>query len=134
MATILIADDSAFARRLCGAILEASGHTVVEARDGLEAVAMYGAAAIDVVLLDITMPEMDGLTALAEIRRRDASANVVMISAVGQPDSAQAALRAGARDVLPKPLRSDRLLAAIERVLQIGQATPTAIWRQRLRA
>jgi len=134
MATILIADDSAFARRLCGAILEASGHTIVEACDGVEAVSAYGSGSIDVVLLDVTMPNMDGLAALAEIRRLDAAANAIIVSAVGQPDCARAAFRAGARDVLPKPLRTDRLLAAIERVLQAGELKSTAAWRQRLRA
>src|SRR3954464_2148026 len=81
VAKILIADDAAFMRMRCGKMLQSHGHTVVEAENGREAVEKFTSEKVDVVLLDITMPEMDGLTALKEIRKVDPNARVAMVTA-----------------------------------------------------
>lgn len=93
------------------------GHTVVaEAENGVEAVRKYMECKPDVVLLDITMPQMDGLNALKRIREQDPSAKVVMCSAMGQQAMVAQAIQNGAKDFVVKPFQEDRLAAAIERV------------------
>ena len=118
MATILIADDAAFMRMRCGKMLTSHGHTVIEAENGLEALNKYQADKTDVVLLDITMPEMDGLTALREIKKFDPDARVAMVTAIGQQQVVMEALQAGARDFVVKPFQPDRILAAVEKLLK----------------
>ena len=84
MAKILVVDDAEFLRVRITKILTGSGHQVIEADNGLNAVNAYRNGHPDAVLLDITMPEMDGLSALKEIRSRDPKARVVMLTALGQ--------------------------------------------------
>lgn len=117
MAKILVVDDAAFMRMRAAKLLTEIGHEVVEASNGLEAVSKYEAETPDCVLMDITMPEMDGLQALKEIRGRDPDAKVSMVTAMGQQSIILEALKSGASDFVVKPFQRERVLAAIERML-----------------
>jgi two-component system chemotaxis response regulator CheY len=97
-------------------ILSEAGHEVLQAENGLQAVATYQEKRPDVVLMDITMPEMDGLTALREIRALDPSARIAMCTAVGQQQVVLEALKDGAKDFLVKPCDGDRLLTAVAKL------------------
>jgi two-component system, chemotaxis family, chemotaxis protein CheY len=118
VATILIADDAAFMRMRCGKMLQTHGHTVIEAENGLEALNKYQSEKPDAVLLDITMPEMDGLTALKEIKKVNPDARVAMVTAIGQQQVVMEALQAGAKDFVVKPFQPERVLAAVEKLLK----------------
>ena len=98
-------------------LLENNGYETVEAENGLEAIARYREAKPDAVLLDITMPEMDGLTALKEIKKVDANALVVMVTAIGQQAMVVEALKSGAKDFILKPYNEDRVLSAVQKLL-----------------
>ncbi|MFH1485176.1 MAG: response regulator [Chloroflexota bacterium] len=117
MGKILIVDDAAFMRLRCSRILEEAGHMALEAENGYEAVKAYQDSRPDGVLMDITMPVMDGLAALKEIKRIDPVARVAMVTALGQQSAVMEALRAGAVDFVVKPFDKDRMLAAVERIL-----------------
>jgi two-component system chemotaxis response regulator CheY len=113
MPTILVVDDAAFMRMRTTKILQEAGYTVLQAENGLDAVDKYHAYRPDAVLMDVTMPEMDGLTALREIRAIDPQARVAMITALGQQQIVLEAVKSGARDFLVKPCDGDRVLAAV---------------------
>lgn len=98
-------------------LLENNGYDTVEAENGLEAIVRYREAKPDAVLLDITMPEMDGLTALKEIKKVDANALVVMVTAIGQQAMVVEALKSGAKDFILKPYNEDRVLSAVQKLL-----------------
>lgn len=118
MANILIVDDAAFMRMMLKDILTKGGHTVVgEAGNGLEAIEQYGKLRPDLVTMDITMPEMEGIDALKRIKQNDPSARVIMCSAMGQQGMVVQAIQAGAKDFIVKPFQSDRVLDAIKKVL-----------------
>lgn len=117
MATILVVDDAAFMRMRTSKILSEAGYEVIQAENGLEAVEKYKAEKPDAVLMDITMPEMDGLAALKEIRSGDPAARVVMCSAMGQQSMVIESIQAGARDFIVKPFQPDRVLEAIQKAL-----------------
>ena len=117
MATIMVVDDAAFMRMRCKKLLIQSGYDVLEANTGAQAVEVYKANKPDMVLLDITMPDMDGLTALKEIRKIDPDAKVAMVTAMGQQSIVTEALKAGARDFVIKPFEPDRVLAAVKKIL-----------------
>ncbi len=118
MARILIVDDAAFMRMMVKDILSKNGHEVVgEAGDGAQAVTMYKDLKPELVTMDITMPEMDGITSLREIKKVDAAAKVIMCSAMGQQAMVIDAIQAGARDFIVKPFQADRVLEAINKVL-----------------
>ncbi|MBR7552899.1 response regulator [Allobacillus sp. GCM10007491] len=115
---ILIVDDAAFMRMMIKDILVKNGFEVVgEAQDGVEAVEKYAELQPDLVTLDITMPEKDGLTALKEILSADSDAKVIMCSAMGQQSMVIDAIQAGAKDFIVKPFQADRVLEAINKVL-----------------
>jgi two-component system, chemotaxis family, chemotaxis protein CheY len=97
-------------------LLESNGYETVEAENGLEAIARYREAKPDAVLLDITMPEMDGLTALKEIKKVDANALVVMVTAIGQQAMVVEALKSGAKDFILKPYNEGRVLSAVQKL------------------
>ncbi len=119
MATIMIADDAAFLRVMLKDLLEREGHTVVtEAANGVEAVDKYRAYRPELVILDLNMPEMGGMEALEELMRMDAKANVVMCSALGHKHHIVGAVRRGAKDYILKPFHSERVVSAVDRVLQ----------------
>jgi two-component system chemotaxis response regulator CheY len=117
MATILIVDDAEFLRIRISKILTQSGHTVVQADNGLAAINVYKSDRPDMVLMDITMPEVDGLTALKEIRAFDPQARIVMLSALGQDFVVLEAIQAGAQDFVVKPFEPKRVLSVIDKVL-----------------
>jgi two-component system chemotaxis response regulator CheY len=117
MATILVVDDAAFMRLRAVKLLSEAGHTVLEADNGRTAVAMYLAERPDAVLMDITMPEMDGLEALSEIRKSDPSAKIAMLTAMGQQATVMDAIKRGARDFVVKPFAPDRVLGAVAKLL-----------------
>ena len=117
MAKILVVDDAAFMRVRAAKVLEDAGHQVVQAENGLEAVRQYAEFRPDAVLMDITMPEMDGLTALKEIKKIDPGARVAMVTAMGQQAIVMEALRAGAKDFVLKPFQPDRVLGALQKLL-----------------
>ncbi len=113
MATVLVVDDAAFMRMRMSKILSEAGYDVVQAENGLDAIAKYQGSRPDAVLIDIMMPEMDGLTALREIRAFDPSARVAMVTALGQQQIVLQAVKSGAKDFLVKPAEPDRVLAAV---------------------
>jgi two-component system chemotaxis response regulator CheY len=117
MATILIVDDAMFMRALCGRLLEENGYTVVQAQNGAEAITKYREVRPDAVLLDITMPEMDGVQALKEIKAIDPGAKVAMVTAVGQQAMVMTALKAGAMEFVMKPFDAEKVLAAVQKML-----------------
>lgn len=117
MAKILIVDDAEFLRVRISKMLLGDGFEVVEADNGLKAIEAYKANKPDMVLMDITMPEMDGLTALKEIRKIDANAKVVMLTALGQESVVLEAVKSGAKDFVVKPFERDRVLSAINKLL-----------------
>ena len=98
-------------------MLTGNGHEVMEADNGAKAVAKYRENRPDAVLMDVTMPEMDGLAALKEIRSGDPNARVVMLTALGQESVVLEAIKSGARDFVVKPFEPDRVLAALKRAL-----------------
>jgi two-component system chemotaxis response regulator CheY len=118
MARVLVVDDAAFMRKMVGDALAKGGHEVVgEAANGAEAVTRYQELKPDLTTLDITMPEMDGLTALAEIVGFDPSARVVMCSALGQESKVLQAIKLGAKDFVVKPFQADRVIEAVGKAL-----------------
>lgn len=115
---IMIVDDAAFMRMMLKNILTKGGYEIAdEASDGQQAVEKYGAAAPDLVIMDITMPNLDGIGALKEIKKANPGAKVIMCSAMGQEAMVVEAIKAGAMDFIVKPFQADRLLAAISRVM-----------------
>ena len=115
---ILIVDDAAFMRMMIKDILEKHGYEVVgEAADGAEAVEKYKELKPDIVWMDLTMPEMDGIQALKEIRKIDSDAKVIMCSAMGQQAMVIDAIQAGAKDFIVKPFQADRVIEAIKKTL-----------------
>lgn len=115
---ILLVDDAAFMRMMLKDILTKNGYEVVgEAENGAKAVEKYGELKPDLVTMDITMPEMDGISALKNIRSIDSNAKVVMCSAMGQQSMVIEAIQAGARDFIVKPFQADRVLEAVKKVI-----------------
>lgn len=113
--TILITDDAAFMRQRLKKLLEEHGHTVVEASNGQEAVNLYQKVQPALVLMDITMPELDGIGATKAIRAKDPDARIVIVSALGQQAMVLAAIQAGAKDFIVKPFQPDKVLAAVSK-------------------
>jgi two-component system chemotaxis response regulator CheY len=118
VAKVLIADDAAFMRMKSAALLKELGHEVFEAENGEEAVAMYAAHSPDAVLLDITMPVMDGLAALKAIMANDPTAKVAMVTAMGQQQVIMEAIKAGARDFVVKPFDASRIEEALWKLVK----------------
>ncbi len=117
VAKVMVVDDAAFMRLRACKVLQDNGHEVLQAENGVDAVRQYAKHRPDAVLLDITMPEMDGLEALKEIRKIDPSARVAMVTAMGQQAIVMEALRAGAKDFILKPFQPDRVLGALQKLL-----------------
>lgn len=117
MAKILLVDDAAFMRMRCAKLLTAEGHEVGEAGNGFEALAKYNEIHPDLVLMDITMPEMDGIAATWELKKQHPSAVIIMVSALGQQSMVMEAIKAGARDFVVKPYEPDRILSAVRAAL-----------------
>jgi len=115
---VLIVDDLSFMRAMLRDILEADGFVVcAESKNGREALSAFEELRPDIVLLDITMPEMDGITALRKIMAQWPDACVVMCSAIGEQKMIMQAIRLGARDYVVKPFRPQRVLKALKRAV-----------------
>jgi len=115
---ILIVDDAAFMRMMIKNIVTKHGYEVVgEAENGQVAVELYKQLKPDLVTMDITMPEMNGIEGVKAIRQIDPNANIIMCSAMGQQAMVMEAIQAGAKDFIVKPFQQERILQAIERVL-----------------
>ncbi len=115
---ILVCDDAAFMRMMIKDILTKNGYNVAgEAENGLKAVEKYKEVTPDLVLMDITMPEMDGIQALKEIKKVDAAAKIIMCSAMGQQAMVIESIQAGAKDFIVKPFQADRVLEAVKKVV-----------------
>ena len=115
---VLIVDDASFVRMMIRQVLTHLGHTnILEARNGLEAIELYKGNTPALTILDITMPELDGLSALKEIISFNPTAKVIMCSAVSQKDVIRKALELGALDFMSKPFRPDELRKIITRYL-----------------
>ena len=115
---ILICDDAAFMRMMIKDILTKNGYNVVgEAENGLKAVEKYSETKPDLVLMDITMTEMDGIQALKKIKELDSGATVIMCSAMGQQAMVIESIQAGAKDFIVKPFQADRVIEAVKKVV-----------------
>ena len=113
---VLICDDAAFMRMMIKNVLTKGGYNVVgEAENGAKAVEKYKELSPDLVLMDITMPEMDGIQALKEIKKIDGGAKVIMCSAMGQQAMVVESIQAGAKDFIVKPFQEDRVLEAVKK-------------------
>ena len=118
MANILLVDDLAFVKVVEKDILEKNGHKVVgDASNGNTAVSLYEELKPDLVIMDITMPEVNGLEALERILKINGSARVIMCSALGQQNLIVDAIEKGAKDFIVKPFKAERLLSAINKAL-----------------
>ncbi len=119
MARILLADDLSFIKMVERETLEKGGHTIVgEAEDGVDAVEKYKKLSPDIVIMDITMPKMDGLAAINAILKIDPSARIIVCSALGQQKLIIEAIKAGAKDFVVKPFDPKRLLLAVQKALK----------------
>jgi two-component system, chemotaxis family, chemotaxis protein CheY len=117
MTKILIVDDAEFLRVRISKMLIGDGFDVIQAENGAKAVDIFKNDHPDMVLMDITMPEMDGLTALKQIRSLDPQAKVIMLTALGQESVVLEAIKSGARDFIVKPFERERVLTAINKLL-----------------
>ncbi|AZR72366.1 two-component system response regulator [Anoxybacter fermentans] len=116
--TVLIVDDAAFMRMMIKNILTEAGYEVVaEAENGKQAVEKYNELRPDLVTMDITMPEMDGITAVKEIMAIDSNAKIIMCSAMGQQAMVIEAIQSGAKDFIVKPFKNERVLEAVKKIL-----------------
>ena len=115
---ILICDDAAFMRMMIKDILTKNGYNIVgEAENGAKAVEKYAELKPDLVLMDITMPEMDGIEAIKKIKAADANASIIMCSAMGQQAMVIESIQSGAKDFIVKPFQADRVLEAVQKVV-----------------
>jgi two-component system chemotaxis response regulator CheY len=118
MARVLVVDDAAFMRKMVSDALVKGGHEVVgEAGNGVEAISRFQELKPEVMTLDITMPEKDGLAALKDIMELEPSARVVMCSALGQEAKVLESIKLGAKDFVVKPFQPDRVLEAVGKAL-----------------
>lgn len=120
MSRILMVDDSKTSRKILRGILEENGHVIIgEAVNGMEAIEMYKELHPDITTMDITMPVMDGLTALKEIMEYDPNAKVIMVTAAGQKSKMIDALKYGAAEFLAKPFEAAQIIEIINKVNQL---------------
>lgn len=115
---VLVVDDAAFMRMMIKDILSKNGYNVVgEAENGQKAVEKFQELRPDLTTMDITMPEMDGITAVKQIKKLDPGAKIIMCSAMGQQAMVIEAIQSGARDFIVKPFQPDRVLEAIRKAV-----------------
>ena len=118
MAKILLVDDAAFMRMMLKNTLTQAGYTdLIEAEDGVKAVEAYMAEKPDLVFMDITMPNKDGLETLKEIKAMDPGATIVMCSAMGQETMVMDSIKSGAKDFIVKPFKPERVLSTVKKIL-----------------
>lgn len=115
---ILIVDDATFMRMMIKDVLVKNGFTIAgEAENGLKAVEKYKELSPELVIMDITMPEVDGIQAVKEIKKINPSAKIIMCSAMGQQAMVIEAIQAGAKDFIVKPFQAERIIEAVKKVL-----------------
>ena len=118
MANILVVDDAAFMRMMLKDILTKGGHQIIgEAADGVQAIDQYRKLMPDLVTMDITMPNMEGIEAVKHIKQANPNARIVMCSAMGQQYLVVQAIQAGAKDFIVKPFQAERVLDAVKKAL-----------------
>lgn len=118
MARVLITDDAAFMRMQLKNIFESLGHEIVgEAENGQIAIDLYEELKPELVTMDITMPELNGVEAVKEIKKNHPDATIVMCSAMGQQQMVLEAIQAGAKDFIVKPFDQERIKQAIEKII-----------------
>ena len=118
MAKILLVDDAAFMRMMLKTTLTQAGYTdIFEAEDGVKAIEVYTAEKPDLVFMDITMPNKDGLETLKEIKAMDPAATVVMCSATGQEAMVMDSIKSGAKDFIVKPFKPERILSTVKKII-----------------
>ena len=117
MAKILIIDDSRTSRKIMRNLLSENGYDVVEAENGADGVEKYKTEQPKLVTMDITMPVIDGLEALRQIREYDGKANVIMVTAAGQESKVMEAVKLGAAEFITKPLEKDKILETVGKIL-----------------
>lgn len=121
MYKILLVDDAGFMRMMIKNNLTKAGYTsFVEGEDGQRAIELYQQEKPDLVIMDITMPNVNGIQALAEIKKLDPSAKVVMCSAMGQESMVMDAISLGAMDFIVKPFKQDRIVQTVSKILPLG--------------
>ena len=117
--TVMLVDDAAFMRMMLKDILGNNGYQIIgEAENGMVAVDKYSELKPDITIMDITMPEMDGLQAVKEIRTKDPQAKIIMCSAMGQQTMVIEAIQSGAKDFVVKPFQPERVLEAVGKALK----------------
>ncbi len=115
---VLVVDDASFMRMMVKEILTKNGYEVAgEAENGQKAIEKYNELTPDLVIMDITMPEVDGIEAVKRIKENDPDAKIVMCSAMGQQAMVIEAIQAGAKDFIVKPFQADRVLEAVKKVI-----------------
>ena len=118
MAKIMLVDDAALMRMMLKNTLSQAGYTdLIEAEDGVKAVEAYTAEKPDLVFMDITMPNKDGLETLKEIKAMDPGATIVMCSAMGQETMVMDSIKSGAKDFIVKPFKPERVLSTVKKIL-----------------
>lgn len=118
MAKVLIVDDAAFMRMMLKDILVKNGYEIAgEATNGIKAIEIYKLEKPDLVTMDITMPDMDGIQAVKEIKAIDPNAKIIMCSAMGQQAMVMDSIKSGAKDFIVKPFQPERVLEAVKKVL-----------------
>ncbi len=118
MARVLIVDDSEFMRAVLKSILHSEGHEILEASNGAEAIALYRSERPDLVTMDITMPEVDGLEAAEAILEEFSDAKIVMCSALGQEKIIRRAIEKGVLDFISKPFKPEKIIATLARFFE----------------
>lgn len=117
---VAIVDDLAFIKLVLRDLIEKAGFRVVgEASNGEEAIELFQDKRPDVLLLDITMPKMDGITTLKKLLEIDPKANIIMCSALGQQRLIVEAIQLGAKDFIVKPFRPERVISSIKKTLDM---------------
>ncbi|HJB39723.1 MAG TPA: response regulator [Candidatus Ruthenibacterium avium] len=120
MYKILVVDDAGFMRMMIKNYLTKAGYeTIIEGEDGEKAVSLYKSEAPDLVIMDITMPNLDGIGALRAIKEADPNAKVVMCSAMGQEAMVMEAIKLGAKDFIVKPFKQERILETVSKLLPL---------------
>ncbi|MDY6911141.1 MAG: response regulator [Chloroflexota bacterium] len=117
MAKIMVVDDAPFMRMRAVKLLKENGHECIEAGNGVEAIERYKAEKPDAVMMDITMPDMDGLEALKALKQIDSNVRITMVTAMGQQSIVMEAIKAGAKDFIVKPFDPNRVMGALEKML-----------------
>ncbi len=120
MYKIMVVDDAFFMRKTVQTHLTKAGYdTFVEAEDGAQAVTLYDQETPDLVIMDITMPNMDGIEALRTIKGKHPAAKIVMCSAMGQESMVMEAIKLGALDFIVKPFKQERIIQTVNKILPL---------------